>query len=55
MCWDLLEQRIAHAADVLCPIIELRIHMHTLPYINTELLDMQRNRYKQADEADRSG
>jgi hypothetical protein len=55
LCWNLLEQHINTAADELCPLIELRVCTHTLPYINDVLVEMQRDRDNQDKKAQTSG
>ena len=39
-----IEEAILKAADRLCPVSEMRIRLHTAPYINDDLIDMQRDR-----------
>lgn len=43
-CWDKLEEIIINAADILCPIIEMKVRVNTVQYLNHELLELQKDR-----------
>ena len=52
--WEELEKIITEAADKICPIKELRMRIHTVKYLNRELLELQRDRDYFAEKADKT-
>ena len=54
-CWDELLRVITAAADALCPIHEIQIRDCTAPFLNKELLELQKDRDYFVNKADLSG
>ena len=42
--YDIIEKNILRAANQLCPMVEMKIRIYTAPYINDEIISMQRDR-----------
>ena len=53
-CWEEIEGVIMEAANKLCPVKELKIRITTVDYLTPDLLEMQRDRDKQAKKADKT-
>lgn len=54
-CWSKLFDMIVKAADIICPIVEIRIRENTAEYLNKELQELQNDRdyfYQKADITD---
>ena len=43
-CWAKLLALIIEVADVLCPIIELRVRVNTAEYLNKEVIELLHDR-----------
>lgn len=54
-CWTELEKIITAAADKVCPIKELKIRIETVKYLNSRLLELQKDRDYFVGKADLSG
>ena len=43
-CWERIYQIIKEAADKICPIVELKIRVNSVKYLNHELIELQKDR-----------